>query len=133
MKQYLDLMRDVLIETEKAKSHRDYKTARKALLRNFYAVELCWYYDITSEQKEELKNKIKQALATLKTKLAITKTGESLNSNSAMHLLLRYKLKPTNDGKTDSLTDIKGRSKPITFFINLWNQEHVQSQNRAFA
>lgn len=59
------------------------------------------------------------------------KESES-QQNSATSLLLRCKLKPTQDGK-DASTDNKAADNTQSFFINLGNLTHVQSQNRAFA
>lgn len=128
------LMGDVEASIEYAKSHRHHSGARIALLKAFALLD-----DTTSQNPispdearkiEKLRDKLLNQLKAISKKQFLQ--SQSNNQNFATFLLLRNKLKPTNDGK-DANFDIKALSNLTSFFINLGNLTHDQSQNRAFA
>jgi hypothetical protein len=129
------LIEDIESSIEYAKSHRKFSAARESLLKGISlladltkAVSSTTPYD--ARNLKVLYFKILKAFKLIAKKQFIL--PQTNNQNSATVLLLRNKLKPTSDGK-DASIDNKAANKIQRFFINLWNQEHVQSQNRAFA
>ena len=128
MKQYLELMRDVVEGIERAKSQRNYKSSRLALAKALLSLELAdSFVDTNNNENTLLRNKINQAFASIKTKLALPSNPTS--KNPATFILLRNKLKPTDDGK-DAFIDDEATKKISSFFINFWDPIYVQSQNR---
>lgn len=116
---------------EHAKSHRKFSISRDALLKAFKLLDNASesnYYD--TDQLKRFRTKLLAALASITRKRFIQ--PQVNNQNTATTLLFRNKLKPTTDGK-DAFIDNKTANKTQLFSINLWNQEHAQSQNRAFA
>jgi hypothetical protein len=128
------LIEDIESSIEYAKSHRKFSVARESLLKGISLLaDLTKAGSATPYDARNLKVlyfKILKAFTLIAKKQFIQ--PQTNNQNSATALLLRNKLKPTSDGK-DASIDNKAANKIQRFFINLWNQEHVQSQNRAFA
>lgn len=124
------LIEDIEHSIEYAQSHRKFSVSREAFLRAFEAVEQLSKSLHDSLKLQKLRTQLKTVFKKIFKKQAIQ--PQTNNQNSAKTLLLRNKLKPTNDGK-DANFDIKAISNLTSFFINLGNLTHVQSQNRAFA
>lgn len=128
MKQYLDLMRDVVEGFEKAKSQRNFRSARLKLLD---AIQLLIVADRDNDAPRLeiaiIRAEIVQAMAAIEAKLALP--SNPFNKNPATNLLLRNKLKPTNDGKSDS-ADNKASNFIKCFFIFLRSHSHAHSQSK---
>lgn len=124
------LIEDIESSIEYAKSHRKFSISRNALLKILEEIETC---AVSASYDGDKLSKIRAKLLVVFASIAKKKFIKSQTNyqNSATILLLRNKLKPTSDGK-DASIDNKAINKIQRFFINLWNQEHVQSQNRAF-
>ncbi len=116
-----------------AASQRKYSASRIALCK---AIDIL--NDATRDNFTPYDNRrliilyLKLAKAFSQLPLKVVTTQSNNQQNSATSLLLRYKLKPTQDGK-DSSFDNKAMKETFGFFINLWNLIHVKPQDRAFA
>lgn len=115
---------------EYANSQRKFSVAREALLRAFDAISDPSQNSSYSKQDQQLiRARIKDALKAIAKKKVIQQPKE--RPNNATFLLLRNKLKPTNDGKTDPEAK-KAPENKHCFLTNFRTPKYARSQNRAF-
>lgn len=115
---------------EYANSQRKFSVARNALLRALDALTDPSQNSNYSKQDQQLmRTRIKDALKLIAKKKVIQPSQE--RPNNATFLLLRNKLKPTNDGKADPEAKKASQNKR-SFLTNFRTPKHARSQNRAF-
>lgn len=122
----------ILIENvvEYANSQRKFSVARDALLRALYAIsDPSQNSNYSKHDQQLIRERIKDALKAIAKKKIIQPSQDS--PNNATILLLRSKLKPTTDGKTDPEAK-KAPANKHSFFTNFRTPKHARSQNRAF-